>query len=620
SFAGQDVHSFAIGGFELFIDDVTVGPLGAFEMYYANFNDSTVYRYREGSGTFPVYSRPTSQPDNLLNYFEFAPWNASQLYYINSAGYDVYDVDLASSSPSEAVVHTHVVDWSTEQVRCVAFDAHGNLYLSDLDRLGSSLGRIWKLNAFGGSTAATLIWTVENADTGWSNWNGHFAIDPHDTIYISGGNIEPASIYTIDFTTNTLVQVFSHPTGSVCGMAFGPDGLLYYADPKEGGIFRLDLSTGARTLALATGTNLSDVGFREFGPATMVSPTPLVMLEGIGGIRLDQIATGPGREPGLIKEYVDGISDQKMTNAPFGGRLGMQINASSSVPTPGPGGVYYYLIQYKHTSWANWKDMTEPLYAKYVSQLPGQLATFPQLKLGPYPVAGKGVYRFLPHSSDLPALVSPKPGEQVSWPSKPFPGEEYEGFLDTVGLGLTAGLYDVRLLVYDENGALTPGAAYDFMIPDGPSSWLSPTVVASDYSFPLAVDNRHCFAGIDPPTVAGTAADQCGFLRYQNVADMVQLQWHAIHPAQHAMYSFQVHRGATPILGYFDEVSSPAHNGDTTGNFLENYVVSDLLGRACSEAAFNAHLYVRAKATTGNGLRINKYDASANFAFALTPE
>jgi len=622
----EPIYTFAIGGFEVFIDDVVPTVLGAFTIYYSNFNDYTVYRYRDGSGISGVHTRTS----DLINYFEFAPWNTDQLY--NSTRSGVYSVDLAGASPSKTLVYTHTVNGVDEQIRCLGFDSYGNLYLSDLDRLGASQGRIWRVaNTYGGPASATLLWTVTSADTGWSHWNGHFTIGPEGTIYISGGNNEPSSIYSINFPGNVLVSEFSDAAGSVCGMAFGPDGLLYYADPGRfanptaGAIYQLDLSTGTKTLVLHTGSNISDVGFREIeAPSAPPALTPWVMLYGIGSTRIDQIHLAPGHE-GLI-DYTDGISGRTMTDAPFGGRLGIQINASSDIPTTGSGGICYYRVQYKHESWADWKNVTEPLCARYVSQLPGKLPTFPTLTLGPLSVSGKNVYRFLPHNSDLPSLVALKPGEQVSWPKKPFPGEEYEGFLNTVGLGLAPGLYYVRMEVYDKNGVLTPGGAYDFLIPKGAAASTSPSATGSTYSFPLRIDNRACSAIVDPPAIAGTRADVCGFLRYQHTGDTVQLAWHALQPDQYAVYSLSVIRGAMSILGYSDDISSSEHNGDGLGNFFETYPVLDLLSMklppraSCNEAAFSANLHVLAKATTGNGYRISGYDAYDVFALALAPK
>jgi len=275
-----------------FAASLAVAQTGPFEIYYTNGyprgTDDSLYQFHGINGLTTVYARPP-QPDDLLIYFEFAPWDEDLLYYVNPERDRVYMTDLGSTAPSEmlAYVHEDLADpsGSHEQVRCLAFDSSGSLYVSDFSwppegRSEDLLGRIWRVDPSAGPAAATLLWTVTRRDTGWVDWNGHFTLGPDDTIYISEGNLvasgNPSSIYSIDFTTNTLVSVFddNDPYGSVCGMAFGPDGFLYYADYNNRVIWRLDPSTGVRTPILTTSTRVMDVGFRGRVPVGGCACTP----------------------------------------------------------------------------------------------------------------------------------------------------------------------------------------------------------------------------------------------------------------------------------------------------------------------------------------------------------
>jgi hypothetical protein len=257
---------------------LTIAQTEPFEIYFTNLypegSDDSVYHYHEINGLSTLYTRPSH---DWLLYFAFAPWDEDLLYYVDSSLDDVYMTDLSSGTQYETVVYIHEdpsdpAD-SHEQARCLAFDSQGALYVSDFDwppdgRPEDHLGRIWRVDPAAGPSGATLLWTVTKTDTGWGWWNGHFTVGPDGTIYISEGNLvtsNPASIYSIDFSTGTLVSEFNDNDAhaSVCGMAFGPDGLLYYADYNNMAIYKVDLSTGARTLVLDTGTRVMDVGFRD---------------------------------------------------------------------------------------------------------------------------------------------------------------------------------------------------------------------------------------------------------------------------------------------------------------------------------------------------------------------
>jgi hypothetical protein len=359
------------------------------------------------------------------------------------------------------------------------------------------------------------------------------------------------------------------------------------------------------------------------------------MLFGVRGIRFNQI-----KPSGLI-DYTDAASGIVMKDAPFGGDLWFRFMYSNDIPTPD---AYYYRFQYRRQGAVGWNDFHETISVYYVKNRPGKTPIFPQFKLGPYDVSDMKLYRFKPHKAELETLVPVDlgAGESVDWPTIPFPGDEYGACLNTAADGLTPGEYEIRVDVYNQSGVHTPPpGVFQLIVPigtaaDGTILTDPATITDGGFQFLVYIDNRTCSADIDPPKIGTTAADDCGFLRYNLAAPrMVRLGWHAWHPGGFGVYRLNIVRGASGIgqlplpptpsdpnpsipLPLGDEVSSTANNGDGVGNFFLDSPTTRLLG-TCTEAAYAISLDVYAKATNGNGYRIMQYDAYKLIAFALAP-
>jgi hypothetical protein len=361
-----------------------------------------------------------------------------------------------------------------------------------------------------------------------------------------------------------------------------------------------------------------------------------IMPWGVGGTRLDAI------EPTGLTDYTDSASGYLMEDAPFGGRLGFRIGTAAAIPTPD---IYYYRLQYRHESEAIWHDFSHPISVHYVKERTGLPPLFPLYGLGPHVIDGVNLYRFRPHEAELPLLVPVGPGETVRWPTTGFFGDIYSGILDTASLHLAAGVYLIRLEIYDQAGVPvppTPGT-FDFVIPIGTGASgetvtdfvdpSGPMIDGGGFVFPLAIDNRRCVAEIDTPKVrwpiAGyVEAGECGFLRYDPAvaedALQVLLGFEASHPGGRAVFRFKLVRGHTRVDGasvggleVFALLAGP-YAGDGFGNFFAEFSRAALLGEHCTEAAFSENLHVYAKATTGWGYRISGLDDSDVRAFALT--
>lgn len=362
-----------------------------------------------------------------------------------------------------------------------------------------------------------------------------------------------------------------------------------------------------------------------------------VMPYGVGGTRLDRIKSNG------LTDYTDGLSHFLMTDAPFGGRLGFRMGRASVIPTAD---LYYYRFRYQHESETDWHDFADTVRVHYVKESGGGPPAFPTYVLGPHNIGGKNLYRFQPHEAELPSLVPVAPGETVSWPSTGFIGDIYRGFLNTVGLSLTPGRHQIKLEVYDSTGTQvmpSPGT-FEFVLPTGtaPDGTILTTfagpgdIDAGGLVFSVHVDNRMSAAVIDEPTLGAAGAGDCGFLCYDPMDPLlsppVEINLHATHPDNRALFSFKIVRGpntvnltrltgeevaAAPSAGIVG-VYGVAYAGDGNGNFTRPFSRGELLG-TCTEAAFSENLHVYAKATRGWHQRIKDLDAHAIRAFALTP-
>ena len=598
--------------------------LGGVTLYFSDGQESpgSVYVVRTRLGLrMAAFTRVSGR----VSAFAFAPWDPDRLFYLDANGSKIYETTLGVTTPVESVVYTH-----STYVRDLAFDEHGMLYFSEATGAGAD-GKIWRLDASG---TPSLFFDVPLSQVG-GFWAGDFGYAPDGTLLLSSGNQVPSSFYEADRASGVIHQVFHTPSQAITGFAFGPRDGLYVTDNH----------TLVQTLNLGTGTfgpvwndthasHVSEVGFRPTGPAGPSTAGTWVMATGIRGVRTDQI-----KPTGLI-DYKDGVSGRTMVDAPFGGGLWIRVDSSNDVPTPD---VYYYRLRYRREGTTGWADFDHPISVHYVRNKIGQTPVFPTFNLGPKEVAGKNLYRFRPHVSELPSLVPVVPGTMVDWPKIPFGADLYRGYLDTVGKGLAAGRWELRLEIYDQTGTQTvPGVPYQLIVPSGVGAsgtllTTPATVVSGGFELTFHVDNRKARAEIAPPAIGATLTEGCGFLRYDPMAPgLTELGWYAWQDGGFAIYRYKMVKGANALTGLplaptatdpmpmvplpiWDEVASMANHGDGMGNFHQLSPVIPLLD-GCVEGAFAIDLDVLAKATTGNGHRITTYDASALRAFALAPQ
>jgi hypothetical protein len=339
-------------------------------------------------------------------------------------------------------------------------------------------------------------------------------------------------------------------------------------------------------------------------------------------------------KPTGLTDYTDSLSGRAMINAPFGGHLGFRHGYDSRLPTPQ---LYYYRWQYRPASGGAWQEFSETIGAHYVRTV-GAEVSFPVYLLGPKNIGGKNLYEFRPPAP-------PKEmGAVTVWPVTDWFGDIYSGLLNSTAL--PEGTYQFKLEIYNQIGKkVLPGAStFRFIAPageaaDGTVSTVPAPLASIDdggYLFTLHLDNRRTGAVIDAPTLGGGAAtDACGFLTYDPLIAAttpgagIRLAFHATHPANFAVFTYDVIRAASNVIDLTGEVSAAmvgTFTGDGSGNFSGNPTRTELLTSECSlpaekgRGAFAEVLSVLPKATTGWSQRITAYDAYAVRAFALAPK
>jgi hypothetical protein len=244
-----------------------------------------------------------------------------------------------------------------------------------------------------------------------------------------------------------------------------------------------------------------------------------------------------------------------VTNVPFGGTLPLMINFQRAAND----GCAYYRVRVdgvlRSDSWSDYKWNG----AQYALQ-----------NIGPVNVSGQPDYYPVHPISDLFLWMNPSLGMLLN------------------STNLTNGLHTIVVEFTDGTG------------------------VVKETGTPLTimVNNQPCVAALSAPTLNGVPADTtCGVLKYTSTASIVALAYSATQPANYATYSLNVIKGINSVLSVGGNVPSPAAPQTAT--------VATLLG-TCTVAGFAEYLYVAA--TINNGWsRQSQYDASAAFAFVLTP-
>jgi hypothetical protein len=388
--------------------------------------------------------------------------------------------------------------------------------------------------------------------------------------------------------------------------------------------------------------NVTDPGAIACSPAApVVTPQGTqtwVMPMAVGGSMIWGTSPAGPAPTGWVKG--DGLTDyvatdgRSIVDAPFGSygpsypgnpQLGLRSGSSTDIPSSS---LYYYRWSYRRAGTSGaFTSLGDPVFKHYIK--PGNPPSLAAYQLGPNTVGAESdLFQFKP--------VQP-PGTGTSWPTDDLAADIFSGYWETSsipgGVQVAAGEYQVKLEVFSEAGQLVDPAtgAFTFIVPSGIGSdgvtiltrfAASTEIDAGGFVFNLHIDNNPCTAKIDPASIGGATANECGFLGYSDPSASVTLSFHAKHPNNFAVLDWVMTRGLTglPAFDVIDaEVAATTagvYNGDGAGDFSDKPQVSQLIGD-CVNAAFSEEVYAAAKATNGWGTRLSQYDAQANGAFAL---
>jgi hypothetical protein len=209
--------------------------------------------------------------------------------------------------------------------------------------------------------------------------------------------------------------------------------------------------------------------------------------------------------------------------------------------------------------------------------------------------------------------------------------------VDSHSLGNGIHKFELELLKQEADGSFTlvPVSKSTFQVSeysninnsqDAPNGYLninSNPAKANSFKMNVRVDNDVCVADIQDALLIENPGQPrtCGFIKYNNTTDHVQLSFIASHPRNFADFSFNVIKGNnTENTGIhpFGYVLSGAGGFILAGGiFYGNVTVAQLLGSCPRQAAFSENLYVAALATDGNR-RLSEYDRSDVNAFATS--
>ncbi len=377
----------------------------------------------------------------------------------------------------------------------------------------------------------------------------------------------------------------------------------------------------------------------------VIGPANWVAFLAIGAHALSHIY---GTAPDLQASTTDDNRGLTDGGAPWGGLLRPRVEFSNALQVLG---VKYYRISWRKGDSGDFVPLNSAVYHYYrhdVTTPTGPMPAWSPYLLGPqeaddgmghkvtdlfevpYPsVAPAGVWDVPPHVSEIVEHLG-----SAKFPTTELAaGMSYDDDGNTVGTD-NSGKFQLRLDLFDTHGQqIHIGAlGIQYVVPDVPD--LTGTIYTTAAAplglvdgdgmiITLHVDNNHCYAGINAPTIGSSAADPCcGVLNF-NPGDSVTMSWNAKHPHGFARQHFYVARGARDVLhvpaaGTWDPIDGGSFSTTrSVSNLMNDNLPPGCAADGCVVAGFAEHLYVDAMATNGWTNELG-YDAQKLAAFVLS--
>ncbi len=308
---------------------------------------------------------------------------------------------------------------------------------------------------------------------------------------------------------------------------------------------------------------------------------------------------------------------------PFGGGLYFEIFCGANIFNAG---VTHY--RWKYTNIADANLNTIPVSSQVTTIIPGAVSRPYLVKLSAthyethYVTLGAvgnapDIAYHIPHQDITQETLIPTVDQALSptWNDVFFDS----AYIDSHSL--TDGLYrfDLELLSQDsarnfhvvsvDRATFQVSEANDISSStDAPDDYLlppNPFLEATSLSFYTRIDNAPCVGDIHDATVIETRATSgpCGFIKYTDPSQHVQLSFEASHPRNFATFSYGVVKGngtqATGINPNGSVISSIGGFTLAGGLYSADFTVAGLLNGCPGQAAYSENLHVAALATDG---------------------
>jgi hypothetical protein len=328
-----------------------------------------------------------------------------------------------------------------------------------------------------------------------------------------------------------------------------------------------------------------------------------------------------------------------LNNAPFGGTLTFIHDDSYFIPLDA---IKYYRYSYRRVGDVNWTPISTAISRGYRIERSSGLPHYSSYAVGPKSVGTESaLFEFKPVTPP-PQATDPANTVIREWSSGNL--SEAAAIWDTViaappisntNVSDDSGDFEIKLEVFDKAGhKVFPSAStFDFLTLEASKTSTrkanAAEIVDGAYIIHVHIDNNYVQLDLPQPDIGGmSASNDCGFLLYTQDADNVRIRYLAAHPNNHAVFNFEMKRGANKLLqastaATYVEVSALVAATSTTnynklaGYYQHAFNAVDLVG-TCVNAAFASYLTVYGKAT--NGYHRLGIDAANFIAFALAKE
>jgi hypothetical protein len=175
-------------------------------------------------------------------------------------------LETALNSSQKKSIFTHKTNIKDIELRRIEGNI-SRLYFSDAMGAGGN-GVIYYLDRSGEAQLYYNVGYTWNCTDVAGHWDGNFAFDDSNNLYLSNGNRESACIYKIpnagpDRAEGNVTKIYTDPDGPIMGMQFVSPNIIYFADHGTN-IYRLNLDTLKKELAYSgKATMINDVCLLE---------------------------------------------------------------------------------------------------------------------------------------------------------------------------------------------------------------------------------------------------------------------------------------------------------------------------------------------------------------------